>query len=257
MTRFNSETFSSLLDTSFVGRNFEQYQVVSSTMDIARERSLAGCAHGTIVLAEEQSAGRGRQGRSFYSPDSENLYFTVVLRLSIDAHALLSIILAVSTIQACRAVGVGAAIKWPNDIFIEDKKVAGMIVDAEIFQGDRVALAGIGINVNGAPNEHPDLKTSAISLKQVTGLVVSREQLLASFCNSLEKNLGISSSILQEEYRKHSFLIGRSIRVKEKDTVYEGIAVDIAQDGGLIVQIVDEENPRKLIAAEVSIQPNY
>ena len=101
------------------------------------------------------------------------------------------------------------------------------------------------------------MKTSAISLKQVTGLVVSREQLLASFCNSLEKNLGISSSILQEEYRKHSFLIGRSIRVKEKDTVYEGIAVDIAQDGGLIVQIVDEENPRKLIAAEVSIQPNY
>ena len=60
MTRFNSETFSSLLDTSFVGRNFEQYQLVSSTMDIARERSLAGCAHGTIVLAEEQSAGRGR-----------------------------------------------------------------------------------------------------------------------------------------------------------------------------------------------------
>ena len=74
---------------------------------------------------------------------------------------------------------------------------------------------------------------------------------------ALEKNLRISSSILQEEYRKHSFLIGRSIRVKEKDTVYEGIAVDIAQDGGLIVQIVDEENPRKLIAAEVSILPNY
>ena len=84
-----------------------------------------------------------------------------------------------------------------------------------------------------------------------------KDLMLDNVRNSLEKNLRISSSILQEEYRKHSFLIGRSIRVKEKDTVYEGIAVDIAQDGGLIVLIVDEENPRKLIAAEVSILPNY
>ena len=257
MTRFNSEAFSSLLETSFVGQDFEQHQIVSSTMDIARERSLAGCAHGAIVLAEEQNAGRGRQGRSFYSPDSGNLYFTVVLRLSINAHALLSIILAVSTIQACKAVGVEAAIKWPNDIFIGDKKVAGMIVDAEISQGNRVALAGIGINVNGTPNEHPDLKASAISLKQITGLVVSREQLLASFCNSLERNLGVSSSILQEEYRSHSFLIGRPIRVQEKNTVYEGVAVDIAKDGGLIVRVPGKKNLRKLIAAEVSIRPNF
>ena len=132
-----------------------------------------------------------------------------------------------------------------------------MIVDAEIFQGNRVALAGIGINVNGSPNEHPDLRASAISLKQVTGLAVSREQLLAGFCNSLERNLGISNLILQEEYRNHSFLIGRSIRVQEKDKVYEGVAVDIAKDGGLLVRVPGKKNLRKLIAAEVSIRPNF
>jgi BirA family biotin operon repressor/biotin-[acetyl-CoA-carboxylase] ligase len=254
---FDSDNFDALLQTSSIGRNFDHHQFVSSTMDIARERSISGCPHGTLILAEAQSAGRGRKGRSFYSPDSGNLYFSLVLRLSKEAHSQLPVILPLSVVKACFSSNVETSIKWPNDIFIGDRKVAGMIVDAEISKDVRVALVGIGINVNGEPSENPELRDSAISLKQFLGVTIQRERLLADFCVFLEQDLKTSSSELRKEYRNHSLLLGRSVYVQEKNKIYEATAVDIAEDGGLMVRIPDEKNLRKLIAAEVSIRSNF
>jgi BirA family biotin operon repressor/biotin-[acetyl-CoA-carboxylase] ligase len=245
------------LTTTEIGRNVLYHTVISSTMDAAREAASAGAPHGTLVIAEEQTAGRGRRGRSFYSPASQNLYFTFVLRLPLAVHRRLPVILPLAVARAIQGLGLAAQIKWPNDIWIDGKKASGMLIDGELTYNGGLAFPGIGINVNGDPAaENPELEGVATSLAVELGHEVSRETLLAAVCNNLESLLSLPQPALVAEYRERSCTLGREVTVSPSGAeAYGAKALSISEDGELMVRRSDGL-VIAVNAADVSIRPN-
>ena len=254
-TAFDLHAFNAALTTREIGREVVYEHSTPSTMDIARAVANEGAAHGTLVFAEEQTAGRGRRGRTFYSPAGQNLYFTLVLRLPLAMHRRLPIVLPLAVARAIRAEGIDARIKWPNDIWIDGRKVCGMLIDGELTYDGGLGFPGIGINVNGDPTENPDLAEVATSLARELGRPVDRERLLAAICNELETLLTTKQPDLVSEYRELSCILGRDVTVSPLGgEAFEATALSISDDGELMVRrsngLVVAIN-----AADVSIRP--
>ena len=249
------EAFRAALETREVGRKVVYHESIPSTMDAAREQASGGAPHGALVIAEEQTAGRGRRGRSFFSPHSENLYFTLVLRLPLALHRRLPVILPLAVARALRAEGADARIKWPNDIWINDRKVCGMLIDGELTYNGGLGFPGIGVNVNGDPTENPDLAGTATSLARELGHHVPRERVLANICNSLESLFAAPMPDLIKEYRELSCTLGRKVTISPVGgQPFEALALSISDDGELMVR-----RPTGLVeainAADVSLRP--
>jgi len=230
-------------------------EVVDSTMVLARREADEGAPHGTFVLAEEQTAGRGRKGRTFHSPRGENLYLTLILRCALDEHRRLPVAVPLAVWRAVVGEGVDAAIKWPNDIWAGGRKLSGMLIDAEISATGGLAMVGIGINVNGDTAAVPEIAEIATSVRAELGRPVSREALLAALCNELEAVFQLSSAALVEEYRSASIVIGRDVVVTTAaGESYGARAESISEDGSLVV--IDAAGVRQsLSAAEVTLRP--
>ena len=255
MRDFDPSAFQSALTTRAIGRFLVFREVVDSTMVLARREADEGAPHGTLVLAEEQTAGRGRKGRSFQSPRGENLYFTLVLRTPIEVHKRLPVAVPLAVSRAVTALGVEAAIKWPNDIWAGGRKLSGMLIDAELSSAGGVAMVGIGINVNGDPTAIPELAEIATSLRRELGRPVSREHLLATLCNELEALLVLPVDALVTEYRQASLVIGREVVVTPvTGAPYGAVAESIAEDGSLVV-VTSGGRRESLNAAEVTLRP--
>lgn len=255
VTSFNPATFQSALATASLGRYLVYREVLLSTMDLAAREAKEGAPHGTLVFAEEQTAGRGRRGRSFYSPAGQNLYFTLVLRCPVEVHRRLPLIVPLAVCTAIQAEAPAARIKWPNDIWIGDRKVAGMLIDAELSTAGAVALPGIGVNVNADPTVVPELRNIATSLARELGCEVSREQLLARVCNTLEPLLEPSAGDVLTAYRAQSSTLGRRVLVSPVGGErFEGEAVAIEDDGSLAV-LRDDGLTEVVTAADVSVRP--
>lgn len=251
---FSPAQFQEALKTVAVGRYLVFRSSTASTMALARREADEGAPHGTLVLAEEQTAGRGRRGRSFFSPPAKNLYFTLVLRLPIEIHRHLPVAVPVAVCEAIAAEGVAARIKWPNDIWIGERKVCGTLIDAELTPAGAVAMPGIGINVNGDPALNPELRDIATSVARELGRYVDRELLLAEVCNRLEPLLTASPDRLVERYRELSMVIGRDITVQPlAGAAYDAVAVGIEADGSLRVMRTNGEMER-IVAADVSVR---
>ncbi len=253
---FAIRRFQEALTTESVGRFFVYRQVVDTTMVIARREADDGAPHGTLVLAEEQTAGRGRRGRTFVSPPGENLYFTMVLKLPMEQHRRLPVILPLAVATACQESGLEMArIKWPNDVWVGERKLSGMLIDAEVGSGTPIAFPGIGVNVNGDPTLNPELRDIATSFRRELGRAVERETLLARICNGIEENLAMPMGELLDRYRVHSMILGREILVTPPGgQPYEAKAEEIMQDGVLRVTIAGGVS-RLLSAEDVSIRP--
>ncbi len=254
--QFDPMAFLEARKTREVGKYVVYRESVDSTMDVARGRAAEGALHGTLVLAEEQTAGRGRKGRSFYSPAGENLYFTLVLRCSMDVHRRLPVIVPAAVCAAIRTVVPEAAIKWPNDIWVGERKVCGMLIDAELTAEGAVAFPGIGINVNGDPTLQPELRDIATSLARETGQSVNREVLLAAICNALEAALAAPAGEVAAAYRAMSCVLGREVTVQPlAGEAFSGTAREIAETGDLAVERADGA-VEWLTAADVTLRPN-
>lgn len=252
---FDVRLYQASLQTNEIGRYFTWRHSTESTMILARREAEEGAPHGTLILAEEQTAGRGRRGRSFFSPPAENLYFTLILRCEPALHRRLPVIIPVAVCEAIRSESADARIKWPNDIWIGQRKVVGMLIDAEIGAEGPVAFPGIGINVNGDPTVSPELRDTATSLRREVGRPVQRETLLAAVCNRLESMLLPSEDPLIVEYRQLSMIIDQDVNVATAaGETYRARAISIADDGALVVQ---RENGviETVLAADVSIRP--
>ena len=255
VTPFDAARFQEALSARAIGRFLLYRTSTETTMTLARREADEGAPHGTMALAEEQTAGRGRRGRSFYSPAGQNLYFTLVLRLGMEAHRLLPVSVPLAVCRAIRAEGVDARIKWPNDIWVGDRKVCGMLIDAEITPAGGLALPGIGINVNGDPTVLPELRETATSLRRELGREVEREGLLARICNELERTLACGREELIEEYRSLSMILGRLVIVQSAvGEAWSGEAMGIADDGELVVLRPTGE-VETVTAADVSVRP--
>jgi BirA family biotin operon repressor/biotin-[acetyl-CoA-carboxylase] ligase len=196
-----------------------------STNDRARELAAAGAPHGTLVTAGTQTAGRGRQGRTWSAPAGHALLMSLVLR---DVHPLLPLAAAVAVAEA---VGEAARIKWPNDVLLADRKVAGILAEARPQEG--WAVLGIGVNVAIRLEDlPPELHATAGTLDRDPGDV---EPFLVELLAALERALALPAGDLLDAWRARDALLGRPIRW----TAGEGTAAGIDGEGRLVVELPD------------------
>lgn len=251
---FDIVAFANALTTRALGHRVVYRESVGSTMDVAREEAASGAPHGTIVLAEEQTAGRGRRGRGFHSPAGQNIYVTFILRVPAELHRRLPVAVPYAVCEAVRATGLDARIKWPNDIWARGRKLSGMLIDAESTADGFIAYPGIGLNVNGDPTLIPELAESATSVSRELGYPIQRELLLATICNDLEAALALTPASLVEHYRALSLILGLPVTVHPTGgEPYEATAEGIDESGALIVRTA--AGRETVSAADVSIRP--
>jgi BirA family transcriptional regulator, biotin operon repressor / biotin---[acetyl-CoA-carboxylase] ligase len=197
-----------------IGRPRVHHRVTDSTNERARVLGAAGAPHGTLVTAEEQTAGRGRQGRQWVAPPGAALLMSVVLRSPGEALPL------AAAVAVCEALPVDAAIKWPNDIWLQRRKVAGILVEGRPQEG--WAVLGVGVNVRDAP-----------ALEHVTSLgdAIGVEELLARVLVALDRWLREPLSVVLAAWRSRDALLGQ--RVRWENGSGKGVGIDEA--GALLV----------------------
>jgi BirA family transcriptional regulator, biotin operon repressor / biotin---[acetyl-CoA-carboxylase] ligase len=219
------------------------YPELPSTMDTAMELARAGCPDFSVVIAERQTQGRGRLQRVWQST-SGGLYFTMVLRPSIDPSTSPLINLAASVDLAGvleSLYGIRPQLKWPNDVLVGERKLAG-ILSQMVADPDRIEFInlGIGINVN---NDTRDVQPPAVSVGELAqGREVSRALILERFWDVFEQRL--SSGDLTDvvaQWKQRALTLGRKVKVQTITDIYEGLAVDMDGGGGLVVQTGDGE----------------
>jgi len=247
-----------LLTTASLGRNWRYEPELPSTNRTAATLAGAGAPHGLVVTADAQTQGRGRMGRSWHSPAGLNLYVSVLLRPLAAAPRVpqISLVTAVALCRALQTVcpAVPVAVKWPNDLWARNRKLAGILceMDAEV---DRVrhVIVGVGLNVNLTAAELPgDLAQRATSLRLETGGTVSRPEVLAAFLNAFEPALdqwlrADDLGPFLAELEQRSVLAGQRILVDAGSRTIAGTAVGIAPDGRL--RLRSEGGPEVLISS--------
>ena len=245
------------LRTQLIGRRYVYLPVTSSTQDVAKELASQGTPEGTVVVANEQTMGRGRLQRTFLTPAGASLALSVVLK---PAREHLTSLMMLSALAVARAIekttGLRAAIKWPNDVLVRDRKVSGVLVESEL-QGEQVAFAivGIGLNVNLRVADYPEIADIATSLAAELGRPVSRADVLLSVLDELEAYytaLRRGESIYLEWHDRLA-LLGRQVRVTMGQEVEEGVAEDVSPDGALILRRADGSRVQ-IVAGDVTLR---
>jgi BirA family biotin operon repressor/biotin-[acetyl-CoA-carboxylase] ligase len=238
----NLELVEARLTSEVIGRKLIHLRSATSTQDIARREAEGATVEGTAVIAEEQTAGRGRLGRPWISPAGKNIYVTLVLRPDLGQLRVLGMAAPLAVARAVECVtGLATALKWPNDVLISGRKLAGVLIDSELSGGEvRYALVGIGINVNFDIPEDSEIASIATSLKRESGRQVSREDLLAALFSEFEAlYLRVAPESVRGAWRERLETLGREVTVTFRGTVHEGLAEDIGADGSLLLRRAD------------------
>lgn len=268
---FNVDKLQQQLRTLFfgIGSRLVYRPIVDSTNTLAMQLAQAGSEEGVVVLADSQTAGKGRQGRRWIDRYGYNVLSSIVLRPLFPPYLLVMIasLAVVETItESCGERGIAATIKWPNDILIGDRKVAGILIETSHGRtGSLVAVMGIGVNINGhfsskqdALPEELKLTATATTLEAVYGQPVSREVFLASLLQHIEayylalqqeaqdqrlieNTTGSISRTIREKWRRSLSTLGRNIQVRQGDTVLHGIADDVNETGELLLRLYSGE----------------
>ncbi len=247
------------LTTRWLGRTLYCHEEVSSTNDIARELARAGAAEGTVVIAESQTRGRGRLGRSWESPKHRNLYLSAVLRPAMAGTTLPRLSL-VAGVAVCDAIceWYPASIKWPNDILIEGRKVAGLLAEIE---PPAAVILGIGVNLNSALDEFPpELRDKAGSLFVATGVRVDRPvfvtRLLAHLEARYDQHRRDGFAPIADAWGERSLMIGKTISVEEPGGEVRGEVLGIDTDGALRLRL-PSGTVHRVIAGDVTVVGGY
>ncbi len=246
----------SALDTEFVGRRLIYLTSTTSTMDVARAEAEAGAPEGTIVVAEEQTAGRGRFGREWVSPAGKNIYVTILLRPTADRLRRLSMLSPLAVALAVEeATGMAAQIKWPNDVLLSGRKVSGILIDTELAGAEpRYALDGIGINVNFDIPADSEIAEIATSVKTELARETAREPILASLLNRIEKLYEQEDGeAVRSAWRNRLETLGKQVRLAFHGEVHEGLAEDVDAEGNLVLLRADGTR-HSYAAGEVSLR---
>lgn len=229
------------INTKFIGKKVHYFDTVSSTMDIAFQFGMQGEAEGALVLAEAQTKGRGRLGRTWVSPKYKGIYLSLILRPKLlpNQASILTLLSGVSVCEAIKAVtGLDTQIKWPNDLLIHHKKLGGILTELSAEMDEvRFVVIGIGLNVN---NDKKALISAATSLKDQKKENINRIELLREILRKIEANYLFlqdrGSRTIIEKWREHNITLGRRVRVAYHKEHIEGEAVDIDIDGGLLLR---------------------
>lgn len=251
------------LSSERVGCHLYLFGEVNSTNEALRNLARAGAVEGTVVLAECQGAGRGRLGKTWYSPPNVNLYASVLFRPSIAPRDVpgFSFLSGLALADAVREEGVEPAIKWPNDILVERKKVAGSLAEFAAA-GARVefAILGVGVNLNVGRDELlealGDAGLAATSLAHAAGREIDRNAFTSRFLTLLDEwhqiYLAKGPRTILDAWRERDIVTGRRVFVREDREAYDGKALGVGADGLLVVE--DSRGAiRKIMAGEVRL----
>jgi BirA family biotin operon repressor/biotin-[acetyl-CoA-carboxylase] ligase len=246
-----------LLETHDLGRTVHAFDSLGSTSELAFRLAGEGAEHGELVVAETQTAGRGRRGRSWASPAGKNLYLSLVLRPELPPQRApeLTLLAAVAVAEALRGEGVEASIKWPNDLQAGGRKIAGILTELSA-EADRVHFVtlGIGVNLNAAPADFPpEVAEVATSALRVLGRQVNRATFLARLLKGLEEWLDTHEQEgfqpVRERWRELSSTLGQEVLVKAERRELRGLAEDIDVDGALLLRT--EDGLERVVAGDV------
>lgn len=233
------------LATRIVGREIHAYDLVTSTNDVVWELAGRGAEEGTVVFAEEQTRGRGRLGRTWWSPRGKGIWMSVLLRPPVREGVvpMTTIIGALATADAIRsAARLPAMIRWPNDVIIEEKKAAGVLVEARVGSAGRELVLGIGIDVNAGAAEMPEeIAGLATSLSEAAGEEIDRPELARAVLQELDRwyqiKLDGDAEAVNRRWRELSATLGHRITLEERGRRYEGDVVDVDIRLGLALRL--------------------
>lgn len=239
---------------------------IASTNTHAKNLAADGAPHGTVLIANHQTGGRGRMGRHFHSPVGCGIYLSVILRPDQLPGELMHLTCAVG-VAMCKAIetvtGFCPDIKWINDLVWEGKKLGGILAELSLDPASgkcAYVIVGIGINCSQNPGDFPpEIAQIATSLTQITGKAIDRSRLAAAMVEELH---AMSESLVSEKesimdfYRDHCVTLGKDVSVHRFDEVRHGTAMDIDADGGLIVKFSDG-SIQTVSAGEVSVRGMY
>lgn len=257
----SKEGISLYLNKSCSDIEIYNYKTISSTNEIAKNLALSGAKHGTVVISEEQTAGKGRLGRSFYSPANTGIYMSIILRPNLTAMDSV-LITTSSSVIICESIkkvtGIDCQIKWINDIYLNNKKVAGILTEASTnFESGTIdyLILGIGINFNQPKDDFLDeLKSIASSLFNNNNNNINRNMLCAEIIsNILDMIPRIKNYDFISEYKKRSIVLNQEIIYISSGISSKGKAININCDGSLVVEH-DDGSIKILNSGEVSIR---
>ena len=260
-TMYNKRELEQGLKTKTMGQTIYFYEETDTTNNRARELALEGAPEGTLVVAEKQTAGRGRRGKVWESPLGTGIWMSLVLRPQImPAEAsVLTLLCGLATAEAIEAeTGLSAGIKWPNDILINGKKAVGILTEMDCEMSEvHFVIPGIGINVNTA-SFPPEIAEIATSLYLECGKTVSRRRLVHKVLERLEEHYETflrtgSFDAMLEDYRKHCITLGKEVHVLGREPFFAE-ALDITPEGELLVRRADNGKEEVVFSGEVSIR---
>ncbi|WP_211744977.1 biotin--[acetyl-CoA-carboxylase] ligase [Paenibacillus sp. Marseille-Q4541] len=259
--QYHQDEIMQYVNTNTFGRRVHLLESTFSTQVDAIKLAEEGEKTGTLVVADMQTNGRGRQGKNWFSPAGKGIWMSLILRpeLPIRYMPQLTLLTGVAVCSAIRNVtGVEAGLKWPNDILVDGRKVCGILLESATEDNKvRYCIAGIGIDVNLSEQDYPEeLSSIATSLKIESGSMISRSKLIGEVMNELEARY--------EQYEKEGFApilkewealsasLGKQVRTETPNLVIEGKAIGLSDSGGLIV-LTKEGKKSTIFSGEVEI----
>ena len=240
------------------------YPDIDSTNTQAKRLAKEGAPHGTVLIAGHQTGGRGRMGRTFQSPDGQGVYLSVILRPNCAPAQLMHLTCAagVAMMEAVEnASGIRPQMKWINDLVIDRKKLGGILTEMSVDKGMvEYAVVGVGINcLQQATDFSPEIAGLATSLSLAAGCTIVPAKLAAAMTEALwkmDRRLFTEKAQLMAEYKENCITLGKEIQVIRQDQICHGKALDLDEDGGLLVQY-DNGTLQSVSSGEVSVRGMY
>ncbi len=262
-TVYSKETISNEIHTKWAGKTVHFAKKTDSTNEWCKRMSKENAEHGTLAVAEFQSAGKGRLGRKWVAPEGSSIMMSILLRPEFEPQyaSMLTLVMGLSVAQAVRELGVEVTIKWPNDVVVSHKKICGILTEMGLQDGKiREVVIGLGINVN-LEEIQDDLKDKATSLYLETGEKYDRNRVIGLVMEKFEINYEkfvqtCDLSMMLDDYNMLLANKSQPVRVLDKLSPYEGVALEIDRDGTLLVRVQSGEI-RKVCSGEVSVRGLY
>jgi len=231
------------LKTAIVGRNVLYYQTLPSTNDIAKKLAREGMSEGTVVICDEQTEGRGRQGRKWFASASSSILMSVIFRPAVENLPQLNMLASLAIVLTIEKVaGIKSTVKWPNDVLINGRKVAGILVE-NVFEGTNLqaAIVGIGLNINLDVSRFADISSIATSLSTESGRDLSRDHILPPLLEEMDilyQSVKRNENVYQR-WLPHVETLGKTVRIKSGRSVEEGRVQSVNPDGSITLRHAD------------------
>jgi len=244
------------LGTNLIGQRVIYYPSLTSTMEVARGEAEQRAAEGTVIVADEQTAGRGRLQRVWLSPGG-SIALSVILYPEVSYLPSLIMVASLAVVRSIEAVsGLKPQVKWPNDILINDRKVCGILIESKVRRNTvNYSIIGIGVNVNLTLADFPEILPVATSLSAELGREVSRLDVVRQLLVEMDRLYLtlLDGGSIYEEWRDSLVTLGKRVTVTWGKTRYEGVAESVARDGSLLLRQADGGVTR-VVAGDVTLR---